>query len=511
MKTTLLTGLLVVCFARLCSGADNDPAIRKAVVKVLATQGQLNLASPWQRTEGAEVTGSGIWLGNRRILTNAHCVDRSVQVSIQTIESSERVPATVKLIAHAIDLAVLEIENDEPFRKAQSPEMVTDLPKLRTAVRVYGFPEGGDSLSITEGIVSRIEYTSYYYNELGLRMQIDAAVNRGNSGGPVLSDGKLIGLTFAKMTAADNIGYVIPGEEIAAVLKDGEDGTIDGKYLMLADGQRFENSALRRMLGVPKELTGVLISSVTSPAKDFPIQPDDVLTHIGDQSLDNSGQVSLNDEIKVAASYFINKLARDGRVSVKIWRKGAVETVEVPLERYPVGVQRYLKGHDPDWFLIGPLVLGEATADYFQAFDALLLAGNPQQRQAIIAAITGMQYRNSPLLLRRYGRPAFDGEQLVVVMNWLPHRIGTGYVSPAGNILKSVNGKAVRNTRHLVELLRDSQDEFLRFEFHELQSERVVFSRQELLTATKELMDRLGIPRQGSPKLVEVWNAKPSE
>lgn len=511
MKAQLVTYLLVVYFAALCHGADDDQTIRKAVVKVFATQGKLNLASPWHRSEGVEVTGSGIWLGDRRILTNAHCVDRNIQVSIQTMDSSERIPASVKLIAHAIDLAVLEIESDEPFRKAHSPELVTDLPKLRTTVRVYGFPEGGDSLSVTEGIVSRIEYTSYYYNELGLRVQIDAAVNRGNSGGPVLSDGKLIGLTFAKMSEADNIGYVIPAEEIAAALKDGADGTMDGKYLLGAEGQRFENSALRRQLGVPKELTGVLINNITSKAKDFPLQPDDLLTHIGDQPLDNSGQGSLNDEIKVAASYFVNKFARDGRVSVKIWRKGAVETVDVSLDRYPGGVQRHLKGRDPDWFLIGPMVFGEATADYFQAFDTMLMVGNPQQRQVIIAALQGMQYRNSPLLRRRYDQPTFDGEQLVVVMNWLPHRIGTGYASPAGSILKSVNGKAIQNSRHLLELLRDSQDEYLRFEFHELQSERLVFSRQELLAATKELMDRLGIPRQGSPKLLEIWNSKPAE
>ncbi len=511
MKSQLLTSVILACFATVCHGADNDQAIRRAVVKVIATQGQLNLANPWHRSEGVEVTGSGIWLGDRRILTNAHCVERNIQVSIQTIDSNDRIPATVKLIAHAIDLAVLEIENDEPFRKAQSPEMVTELPKLRTTVRVYGFPEGGDSLSVTEGIISRIEYTAYYYNEAGLRMQIDAAVNRGNSGGPVLSDGKLIGLTFAKMTAADNIGYVIPAEEIAAVLKDGEDSSIDGKYLMAADGQRFENASLRRQIGVPKEVTGVLINSITSKLENYPLRLDDVLTHIEDQALDNSGQASLSDEVRVAASYFINKFAKDGRVSVKVWRKGAAETIEIPLERYPVGVQRFLKGRDLDWFMIGPFVLGEATADYFQMFDTMLLNGTPQQRQAIIAALAGMQFRKSPLLSRRYDRPAFDGEQMLIVLNWLPHRISTGYVPPAGCTLKSVNGKPIQNARQLVEVLRDSRDEFLSFEFHEHQSERLVFSRQDLLAATKDLMDKLGIPRQGSPSLMEVWNTKPTE
>ena len=141
----------------------------------------------------------------------------------------------------------------------------------------------------------------------------------------------------------------------------------------------------------------------------------------------------------------------------------------------------------------------------------MLLSGTPQQRQAMVAGLSGLQFRNSPLLRRRYDQPAFDGEQMLIVLNWLPHRISTGYAPSAGSILKSVNGQKIQNARHLVEVLRDSRDEFVRFEFHEQHSERIVFSRQELLLATKDLMDKLGIPRQGSPKLLEVWNAKPSE
>jgi S1-C subfamily serine protease len=71
------------------------------------------------------------------------------------------------------------------------------MPRVKDAINVYGYPTGGTELSVTQGIVSRIEYTDYYYQATGLRIQVDAALNFGNSGGPAVSDGKLVGLVFS--------------------------------------------------------------------------------------------------------------------------------------------------------------------------------------------------------------------------------------------------------------------------------------------------------------------------
>src|SRR2546422_587957 len=67
------------------------------------------------------------------------------------------------------------------------------LQDIRDAVMVYGFPRGGTSLAITKGIVSRIEFMPYHFPVSGLRIQIDAAVNPGNSGGPAIAGDKMIG------------------------------------------------------------------------------------------------------------------------------------------------------------------------------------------------------------------------------------------------------------------------------------------------------------------------------
>ena len=94
-----------------------------------------------------------------------------------------------------------------------------------------------------------------------MRVQIDAAINPGNSGGPALIDGKMVGLIFSKLTQADNIGYIIPSEEIDLFLKDVADGTYDGKPAMHESLQTLENDALRTFLGVDKKTQGMVVHS----------------------------------------------------------------------------------------------------------------------------------------------------------------------------------------------------------------------------------------------------------
>ena len=94
------------------------------------------------------------------------------------------------------------------------------LPRIKDAVLAYGFPTGGESLSITRGIVSRIEFVGYNLGVSGLRIQVDAPINPGNSGGPAIAAGKMIGLVFSHLVGSENIGYIIPNEEIELFLKD---------------------------------------------------------------------------------------------------------------------------------------------------------------------------------------------------------------------------------------------------------------------------------------------------
>src|SRR5262249_7030516 len=156
--------------------------------------------------------------------------------------------AEVESIAPGIDLAVLKLEDESFFEKRPPLPRKAELPEVKDAVMVYGYPTGGTSLSITKGIVSRIEVVAYGHETWGVRIQIDAAINPGNSGGPALADDKMIGLAFSGLRGADNIGYIIPTEEVELFLKDVADGKYDGKPNMYDHLQTLENDALRKSL-----------------------------------------------------------------------------------------------------------------------------------------------------------------------------------------------------------------------------------------------------------------------
>jgi hypothetical protein len=115
----------------------------------------------------------------------------------------------------------------------------------------------------------------------------------------------------------------------------------------------------------------------------------------------------------------------------------------------------------------------------------------------------------SPLVTRSSEEPAFEGEQLVVIPSpFFPHKLAKGYSEPFTRVVKSVNGIAIKNLGHLVELLRDAKEEFIIIAFAEYSSETMAFPRAQMLAATEEILTDNGVRSQGSPDMLAVWNNK---
>ena len=137
------------------------PDVANAVVKVFSTMRYPDVVRPWSKQQPSEVSGSGVVIDGKRILTNAHVVLYASQVQVQANQAGDKISATVEAIAPGIDLAVLKLE-DESFFDSHAPiKRAQEVPEIKDAVLAYGFPTGGTSLSITKGIVSRIEFTPY--------------------------------------------------------------------------------------------------------------------------------------------------------------------------------------------------------------------------------------------------------------------------------------------------------------------------------------------------------------
>jgi len=172
--------------------------VESSVVKIFSTMRFPDPYRPWTKQSPTEATGTGVVIKGKRILTNAHMVAYASQIQILANQAGDKLSAQVEFIAPGIDLAVLKLD-DESFFDTHAPlAQTTNLPAIKDAVMAYGYPEGGTSLSITKGIVSRIEFTGYNYGVGGLRIQIDAAINPGNSGGPAVVGDKMIGLAYSR-------------------------------------------------------------------------------------------------------------------------------------------------------------------------------------------------------------------------------------------------------------------------------------------------------------------------
>lgn len=489
--------VFVVGFIILLSlSAHAQDKTRDLVVKIHATHHTPDVLRPWTRNSPQQVKGSGVVIDGKRILTNAHVVRYASQIYVQPNQSADLISARVEAMTPGMDLAVLKLDDESFFDKRSTLAFAADLPRVKDAVNVYGYPTGGTELSVTQGIVSRIEFTDYYYQTSGLRIQVDAALNFGNSGGPAVTDGKLVGLVFSLIQNAQNIGYLIPVEEIKLFLADIADGRYDGKPQMFEIIQTVENDALRQRLGLPKGVNGVMVSEPYRRDADYPLKEWDVITQIGETPIDADGKVAVRYDLRVSASYLVQRHAKDGRIPLTIFRNGDFQKVQVPVRTQRELVIPYLLSRVPRYFIYGPLVFSETTQDFL---DRL---GNQRP--------TSLSPRPSPLLTRRYDRPSFEGEELVVVSSpAFPHGITKGYDDPNRAVVSEVNGVPVKNLRHLVELLRDLQDPQVAFKFAKsgvMTHETMVFNRKDLVESTGKILEENGIRFPFSADLKAVWD-----
>ncbi len=431
-----------------------ESKIRESVVKISATMRYPDVTRPWTKQSPQDASGTGVVIEGKRILTNAHVVLYASQLFVESYQSSEKLPAQVEAVSPGIDLAVLKIDDESFFEKRPPLIRVADLPEVKETVLVYGYPHGGSTLSVTKGIVSRIEFAGYNEGLSGVRVQVDAAINPGNSGGPALINGKMVGLIFSKLTQSDNIGYIIPSEEIDIFLKDVADGAYDGKPAIHESLQTLENDALRTFLKIDKKTQGMVVHAPDPSNPDDPLKPFDLITRIGDQDIDNIGMVKLKPNLRLNFHYLIQKVIKDGKVPLTVIRQGKLVKIDLPAKTHYPALIGSLKGKYPSYFIYGPLVFSPVTTEFTARFDR---AG------AVYAALAMI---GSPLALRRGDLPKFEGEELVVVTSpMFPHRIGKGYDNPFSKIVKEVNGVPIKNLRHFVEVLRDSKQKFTTIRF----------------------------------------------
>lgn len=371
--STSMSRFLLIAAAILLPWAAHAVEISESLVRIEATSQEPNYKTPWSPGDVTSGVGAGFVVDGKRIMTNAHVVSNARFLTVSKEGDPSPYLAKVLHIAHDCDLALLGIENPD-FFKGTAPLEFGGIPAIESVVSAYGYPVGGTRLSVTRGIVSRIDFQPYSHSGMDshLAIQIDAAINPGNSGGPVMQNGKVVGVAFQGYSGdvAQNVGYMIPTPVIHRFLKDVEDGRYDHYVDLGLTYIHLFNPAARRALGLEDENTGVQVCSVYSAgASDGIVKPGDVILKIDGHTVSSDGTIPLEDEA-VPLEEVVERKFKGDKVHLEILRDRKPLTLSVPLlEPWPFKLQSNLYDEKPRFFVAGGLVFQPVDQNFMEAHD----------------------------------------------------------------------------------------------------------------------------------------------
>lgn len=517
-----------------------------AVVRIEVAAVAPSYLRPWEKAAQHRQGGTGFLVDGRRILTNHHVIENAVDIRLSKTGNSKRWRARVAAIGPDIDLAALEvIENaDEFFADLTPVSWSSELPPLQSRVTVRGYPLGGNAQSVTEGVVSRVDCKNYRLGATSsvapgnsLVVQIDAAINGGNSGGPAFdASNRVIGVAFQGIDGAQSIGYIIPALLARTFLA----ASASRPKFRLADVpfriQHLENRGLRRYLHVPDGTTGVVVSAVSSlsalastptnasvagaprgkcscssastiastlgtaggnassrnastPA-NCSLQPNDVITHIDGVSVGDDGTVPLRPGERVNLDYLITSKVHDTPTELSVLRAGRPLTLRAQLAPLPPPLPRW---HDfdcrPEWVVIGGLVFSPLTAPLIED-----------------ASSGGVRSYVHDIFTREVGaKNGFNTEpsrEVVVLLDVLTGGdVNHGYEAEGWKVLSHFNGQPVSSLAGLYAMWQHAAREgtpFLEFGFGGGAERKIVLEQIAVRESEELLLGLHGIPARAS-------------
>lgn len=422
-------------------------------------------------------------IGPGLLLTGAHVVANATFLQIQKLSHPDKAIARVKAVSHDCDLALLEVVEPANFLDDIVPADLGEMPRLRDEVAVVGYPVGGEEISITEGVVSRIEVQRYSHSQRHLlAVTVDAAINAGNSGGPVFGDGKVVGIAFQKLTGVDNIGEMVPPPIIRAFL----DGVAKGKRpeipaLGIAT-QNLENPLIRKQLGLTAGEHGVVVLHIDhAGSADGILQPRDVISSIDGLAIANNGTVQFMNRYRTRYDVVLGYRYIGDKIKLDIKRGGKAMTVELELTTWRPLVPRTRYDLPPKYFVYGGLVFQLLTRDYLMTWDKW--------------------WNKAPKEFLHYyylGYRAATQHEVVILTQVLADEINVGYSHLYNEAVATLNGRAPLDMEDFVHTLSTARGVV---EITTTSGGIIMLDADEVRKAQARILARYHIPRDRTPGL----------
>jgi PDZ domain/Trypsin-like peptidase domain len=319
----------------------------------------------------------------------------------------------------------------------------------------------GSEISITQGVVSRIQLQRYSYSDVNLlSVQTDSAVNPGNSGGPVLDSNNLVvGIAFQTLSNkdTDHVGEFIPCCVFERFLKS---DACNGEVIQVPGisfyWQTLESKSMRAALGLDAlqepNNSGVYVISVTSFGSVADVlREGDVIVSVDGVSVGNQGTIPFR-AFRVGFSHLFTSRAVGDEINVGIVRDGARMDIQWTLQSVessrlvPVHDKMKALGSDPEYLIIAGLVFIGLNAHSIQSewnddcsYDSLAL----------------MKYYDL------FGTKQKNDQECVLLSQVLDADVNSGYEGIQGEIVDSFNGVPLNSVSHLAELYRNCTDKYM--------------------------------------------------
>lgn len=300
-----------------------------SVVSIAATQQRFNLFNP-QPTEEEQGIGTGFIISeNGLILTNKHVVSSDeIEYSVITNDgTSYEIKEIYRDPSNDLALVIIDADNLKPLELGDSDSL-----QVGQFVIAIGNALGEFSNTVTTGVVSGLgrgvtagDSAGDFITQLDNVIQTDAAINRGNSGGPLLnSAGQVIGINTAVSQNAQNIGFAIPINTAKPVIDEfNQTGRIIGPPF-LGVGYQIVTERTAILNEVPQ---GMYVSQVVreSPADQAGLEEGDIITKINDTPMTEEQDLG----------EFIRERSIGDSIEVEYWRDGETRTTTAKLIEAP--------------------------------------------------------------------------------------------------------------------------------------------------------------------------------
>ena len=496
MKHIKSTGIAIVAsfVSALSAGAQeevNAPTAEQgnnpinAVVKIEVTTAKSDIFCPWSTIPNC-ATGSGVVIGKGRILTCAHCVVDSVYIRVRKQNEDSLYHADLLFTDDDADLALVRV-GDPKFMADITPMEFGETPHVQDDVLAIGYPIGGEDISYTRGIVSRIEDITYSHGLTDLLgIQVDAAINPGNSGGPVvdMKSGKIVGIAFQgkDKEKSESLGYIVPPDIIRHFLLDIQDGKVDGFADASFKWDQMESQAKRRYYRTDSDRTGVIVDHVDFASGNNSIRTDDIILEIDGFKVANNGKIRIAGGVARSLFYPIYMRQIGEKIPVKVLREDVVIDTFVVAAKKNRRIRRWMYNARPDYLVYGGFVFTTVSYDY------LTWAGQT----------CPVDYHEDLSKVKE-----FPDDEIVALSFIFADKAIEGYFGVANSLVRSVNGVRVRNLRHLADLVDQCHDGFVRIGLdhgNEWDS-RIIVDAKEMRAATERVMKQNLIPADRSEDL----------